>query len=213
MIVNIFAFLFAAALGIGLCFLGYRVFLVLLPIWGFFSGFWFGAFSVSQFLGGSFLATTTGWVVGAILGVLFAVVSYYIFLAGVALVAAAIGAALSYGVMLLFMEPNFIVSIITVVIAVLFAVITLRHNLQKYVIIALTAFSGADLLVLSLLILFGVVPLLSVQESGNLVKIVTDTSWIAWLGWIALAAGGIYFQIVSNKDYEFTKDRYVEGWG
>ena len=151
--------------------------------------------------------------VGAILGVVFAIAAYYVFLAGVALVAAAIGAALSYGVMTAFMEPNFIVSIITVVVAVVFAVLTLRHNLQKYVIAALTALAGADLLVLSVLVLFGVVPLTTVQANGNLIELVTGTSWLAWIGWIALAISGIYVQIVTNKDYEFTKERYVENWG
>jgi hypothetical protein len=32
--------LFALFLGLVFCFAGYRVFLVMLPIWGFFAGFW-----------------------------------------------------------------------------------------------------------------------------------------------------------------------------
>ena len=60
MILNIMAFLFILGLGIGMCYMGYRIFLVLLPIWGFFAGLWFGGFTVSQFLGGGFFATTAG---------------------------------------------------------------------------------------------------------------------------------------------------------
>ena len=68
----------ALAIGIGLAFAfwGFRVFLILLPIWGFFAGFIFGANGVDYLLGDGFLATTTGWVVGFLLGLLFAVLSY-----------------------------------------------------------------------------------------------------------------------------------------
>ena len=37
---------------------------MLLPIWGFFAGFWLGAQTITWVLGEGFLATTTGWVVG-----------------------------------------------------------------------------------------------------------------------------------------------------
>ena len=213
MILNILAFLFAVGLGVGMCYMGYRIFLVLLPVWGFFAGLWFGGFAVAQFLGSGFFATTSGWVVGVILGVIAAVVSYYIFLAGVALVAAAIGATLSYGVMTTFMEANFIVGIITLVIAVIFAVLTLRHNLQKYAIAALTALAGADIIVLLIFVLLGVVHIADIQVSGNLIELVTGASWLAWIGWMALAASGIYVQVVYDKGFEFTKERYVESWG
>ena len=68
----------ALAIGIGLAFAfwGFRVFLVLLPIWGFFAGFLLGANGVQYIFGEAFLATATGWVVGFLLGLLFAVLSY-----------------------------------------------------------------------------------------------------------------------------------------
>ena len=52
----IVAALFIAALGAALCFFGYRVFLVLLPIIGFFAGFWLGAEVVSIIFGTGYLA-------------------------------------------------------------------------------------------------------------------------------------------------------------
>ena len=44
----LFISLFALILGLAFCFAGYRVFLVMLPIWGFFAGFWLGAMSLAR---------------------------------------------------------------------------------------------------------------------------------------------------------------------
>ena len=55
-------------LGLGFVFYGFKLFLILLPIWGFFFGFLFGAGVVTAIFGDGFLATTTGWVVGFFAG-------------------------------------------------------------------------------------------------------------------------------------------------
>ena len=68
--------LLAVAIGLAFCFYGFRVFMVLLPIWGFFAGFLLGANAMTALFGDAFLATATGWVVGFLLGLLFAVLSY-----------------------------------------------------------------------------------------------------------------------------------------
>ncbi|RMF03435.1 MAG: hypothetical protein D6768_05895 [Chloroflexi bacterium] len=93
----LFAALFALVLGLAFTFAGYRVFLVMLPIWGFFAGFWLGAEATTLIFGAGFLATTTGWVIGFILGLLGAVLSYMFYALGVALVAAGFGWALGAG--------------------------------------------------------------------------------------------------------------------
>ena len=56
--------LLAIAIGMAFAFYGFRVFLILLPIWGFFAGFLLGANGVSYILGGAdagAFATVTGW--------------------------------------------------------------------------------------------------------------------------------------------------------
>ena len=91
----------ALAIGIGLAFAfwGFRVFLILLPIWGFFAGFIFGANGVDYLLGDGFLATTTGWVVGFLLGLLFAVLSYLYYWVAVILLGGALGYQLTMGLL------------------------------------------------------------------------------------------------------------------
>ncbi len=83
----LFVALFALIVGLAFCFAGYRVFLVMLPIWGFFAGFWLGAEVTTLLFGSGFLATTTGWVIGFVVGLLGAVLSYLLYFLGVALLA------------------------------------------------------------------------------------------------------------------------------
>ena len=61
-------------LGTLIAFAGYRLFLVLLPIYGFFFGLSFGAHSVQALFGDGFLSTTTSWVVGFFAGVLLSLI-------------------------------------------------------------------------------------------------------------------------------------------
>ncbi len=60
----LFVGLLALLLGAAFCFIGYRFFRILIPIWGFFAGFFFGAQGVVSLFGGGFLSTVTSWVIG-----------------------------------------------------------------------------------------------------------------------------------------------------
>ena len=74
----------ALLVGLIIAFNGYRLFLVLLPIWGFFFGFGLGAQTIQALFGGGFLATTTSWVVGFVVALVFAVLSYLFYMVAVA---------------------------------------------------------------------------------------------------------------------------------
>jgi hypothetical protein len=205
--------LFALVLGALFLLWGYRVFLVMLPIWGFFAGFWLGAQTTSLLFGAGFLATTTGWVVGFFIGLLFALLSYLFYLFGVALVAASVGAALITGFLSLFgLETGLLVFLAALVGAVVVAGLTLVFNLQKYVIIILTAVGGANSLVLSVLLLFGRVTPDDLTAAGNAIRPVLQDSWFWALVWILLAIVGIIFQFRTNRTFVFRKEHHVEGW-
>ncbi len=205
---------FAAALGAALWFAGYRIFLVLLPILGFFAGFWLGAEAVALVLGTGFLATTTSWIVGAVVGLVAAVLSYLFFMLGIAVVAAAIGAALGAGFMgALGFESGFLAIIVVLVCAIAAAVLAVLFNIEKYVIIAFTAISGANALLLSILLLIGKVSLEDLPTTGNTIKPILQDSWFWLIVWLVVAVAGFVVQVRYNRDYEFTPDRYIEGWG
>ena len=210
----IFAILFGLLLGAALLFVGYRFFLVMLPIWGFFAGLWLGAYTVTAIFGTGFLSSATGLIAGIVVGVIGAVLSYLFYLVGVAIVAGAVGAALGSGIMTaLGFDPGFLVTIVAIVSALVAVGLTLLLSLQKYVIIALSAIAGADLIVLSGLILVGRITLDQVQHGENLLRPIIQDSWLWLIAWLVLTVAGIVVQIRANRTYAFSQEMYVEGWG
>ncbi|MDX1415103.1 MAG: DUF4203 domain-containing protein [Candidatus Promineifilaceae bacterium] len=204
--------LFAFVLGALFLFWGYRVFLVMLPIWGFFAGFWVGAQTVGLIFGGGFLATTTGWIVGFLLGLVFAVLSYLFYMFGVALVAGAIGYALVTGFFALFgMETGFFIFVMGLIGGLITAVLTIVLNLQKYVIMVLTSIGGANAVILAVLLLLGRVTVGDLEGAGNSIRPILQDSWFWGLVWLALAVAGLVFQLRMNRSFWFGKKVYIEG--
>lgn len=210
----LFVSLFALLFGLAFCFVGYRLFLVMLPIWGFFAGFWLGAEVTTLLFGAGFLATTSGWVVGFVVGLFGAVLSYLFYLIGVAIIAAGFGWALGSGFMVaLSFQTGLITGIVALVLAVVMVVLVMGFNLQKYVIMAITAVGGANAVVLSALLLLGRVSLDNLSNAGNSIQPILQDSWFWLLAWLVVAVAGIAVQIRTNRDYQFSREQYIEVWG
>lgn len=213
MLATIFVVLLAALIGLAALLWGYRFFLVLLPIWGFFAGLWLGVTGTTMLLGDGFFWTASGIIIGVIIGLIAAVLSYLFFLVGVAIFTAAIGGMLGSGLMgALGFDPGFLTTIVTILSAVAAAFLALIWNLQKYVITALTAVGGAALLVTAFMLLFGQVNLPDVQ-AGNLLEPIFASSWVWILAWLVLFVVGFVFQIRRDREFQFSKEQYIENWG
>ena len=178
---------------------GYRLFLLLLPIWGFFAGFAMGAHATTLIFGTGFLSTLTSWVVGFLSGLLFAVLSYLIYIIGVALISAAFGYFLGAGLALLFLEPGLIVTIIGLAGAVLVAYVVLAFNIQKPALELITSFGGATAVFTGVLLLLGRIPLEAL--GANPVRAVLDDSIFWLIAWLVLGFVGFGLQISSNRTY------------
>src|SRR5512137_1108670 len=90
----------ALLFGLVMAFAGYRLFLILLPIWGFFFGFGLGAQTIMALSpNDAFLATVTSWVVGFIVAAVFAVLAYLFYIAAVAIVSFSFGYSVTVGVL------------------------------------------------------------------------------------------------------------------
>lgn len=214
MLTNVLFSLLAFGIGIVLLLWGYRAFLAMLPIFGFFAGLWIGAHAISLILGGGFLADVTGLVVGLLAGLVFAVLSYLFYALGVAFVAGAIGYGLGSGLMqAVGIDATLPVVLVGIVLAVLVILLVFRVNLQKYVIITLTAIAGANALLLSALILFGRVSRDTVQTAGSAIQPVLQDGWFWAVVWLVVAAVGVIYQIRTNRTYTFSSDEYEAGWG
>jgi hypothetical protein len=213
MLTTITLALLAVLLGAAFLLAGYRFFLVMLPIWGFFGGFWLGAYSVALILSGGFLATATSLVVGIVVGIIGAVLAYLFYMVGVVIIAAAFGGALGSGIMnALGFDFGLMMAIVTLISAVIAVGLTLLLNVQKYVIIVFTAIAGAILVAFAGMLLFGQITVAELQAGGNLVQPVFQGSWFWSIAWLVLTIVGVVVQIRANRTYAFDKEMYVEGW-
>ncbi len=187
----------AVAIGLGFAFWGIRLFLILLPIWGFFAGFLFGAGAMSALFGDGFLATTLGWVVGFVVGIAFAFLSYLYYWFAVVFLGASIGYAAGLGLLAWLGNggDNFMGFLFGLVGAIIVAGIVVFLRLPKYLIIVLTAIGGAAATVTGIALITKQVTLdeLGSGIAGTLAA-VNDLPWLWGLGAIILAGVGMVYQ-------------------
>ena len=182
--------------GTVLAFAGYRLFIFLLPIWGFFFGLALGAQSIQALFGDAFLATVTSWVVGFVVGLVFAVLAYVFYLFAVAIIAGSLGYALAVGLLTAIgLQMGFLVWLIGIVAAVALAIVTIVFNIQKWVIIAATAILGSATIFGTILLMFN--PAAKVLEHP--VQVMLSTSTFLTILFLVVAGLGIYFQFVSTR--------------
>ena len=197
---GLIAFLF----GLALTFAGYKLFLFLLPVWGFFFGLWLGAQSMQALFGEAFLATVTSWVVGFLVGAIFAVLSYLFYIAAVAIIAGSLGYYVAVGVLLaLGLNLNWLVWLIGIVAAIALAIVTLRFNLQKWVIIIATSLLGAAVIFGGFYVMFN--PYTQLME--NPIRAFLQANPLLMILTIAVAVFGFIVQYRNTR--AFTLDRYI----
>ena len=195
------ATLIALFLGLVVAFAGYRLFLTLLPIWGFFFGFALGAQSLQLLFGVGFLATVTSWVVGFFVGAIFAVLSYLFFAFAVAVMAGSLGYALGAGFMgLIGVDWNWLVWLVGIVVAVIVIIATFWFSLQKYAIIVATAVGGAGTIVGTLM--FGYIGMTLAKFVENPIRFALNDSPLWTIVFLVLVVLGIAAQIYSTRSFE-----------
>lgn len=202
--------LIATLFGALMCFFGYRLFLVLLPIWGFFFGLVLGAQSMQALFGTGFLSEITSWVVGFVVGLVFAGLSYLFYIAAVALIAGSLGYTAVVSLLLAVgLDMNWLTWLIGIAAAVALAFVAIRFNLQKWVIIIATAFAGAAVTFSAYFVMF----FPHAQLLENPIKAFLDASPLLFILAIVYAVAGTVFQFRSTS--RFTVESYdrweVEG--
>jgi hypothetical protein len=184
-------------------FFGTRLFWIILPIWAFFFGLAIGAQGVQALFGDGFLSTAFSWIVAFFLGLLFALLSYLFWYVAVALV----GGYLGYGIVVGFfgligVDLGVLVWILGVAAGIVFAVLTMMLNIQKWVVVIGTSLLGAAGVVGTFLVLFN--QLTPQQLADHAVKVVTDAGFGYAVLVIVIAAMGIAFQIAMTRTWEVT---------
>jgi hypothetical protein len=184
--------------GLALTFAGYRLFLFLLPIFGFVFGVAFGAQAMQALFGEGFLSTVTSWVVGFIVGAVFAVLAYLFWAAAVAIVAGALGYALTFGLFSWLGILNGALGwIIAVAVGIVFIGGALFMNLQKWVAIIGTAVLGAGACIGAFVLMFNP----HADALAQPVKLAINTSPLLTILFFVLAICGIVVQYQHNRAY------------
>jgi hypothetical protein len=182
--------LLGVVLGAAFCFAGFRYFLLLLPIWGLFVGFMAGAGATATLLGEGFLGSVIAIVVGVVVAIVFALLSYFYWWGAILVVAGSLGFWLAHWIISLvgFSTDGFIVTLIAVAAGVALAFVAFLANAPKYVAIILTAFAGAAWLVVGVALILGIV---KYDELANGALVALYKQGVAWIivGAVVGAAG------------------------
>ncbi len=188
-----------ALIGLAVCFFGLRFWFILLPVFGAVTGFFVGARVMQDIFGTGFLSTTVSWIVGIVVAIVFALLSWYVWYAGAIIMAGAVGASLFSGILhALFTNPwGGLLFIVALIGAIVFAVGALMLNLPIYIVIINSALAGASLAIAGLLTIFGTIEVVEFANGATL-AVVNETklgsaSWLWVLAWIVLAVAGIYY--------------------
>jgi hypothetical protein len=201
-----FVGLLAILVGAGFCFMGYRLFLILMPIWGFFAGFAVGAAGISALFGTGFLSTVLGWVVGLVLGVIFALLAYFIYWAAIVILATSAAYSLGAGIITGFGWPGFIAFIVGVAFAVAAVLLAIFLDVPQILVFILTALAGAGALLAGVLLWIGHIKVEDLHQ-GAVAAVILD-SWFWFVLYLALAIAGIFVQIVSVQGYQLERTAY-----
>jgi hypothetical protein len=196
----VLASLLIILMGLGLCFGGYRFFTILLPIWGFFAGFQFGATIFTNLFGQGFLSTVISWVIGLLVAIAAAALAYLFYAGAVILLAALVGYELGVGIMTwIGFKPGFIPFLVGLVFALGIGALAVFLRFPKLLIIGLTAFAGAGAILAGFFLALGRISLDSLRF-GEVGAILRD-SWLWGLLYLAIAAVGFAFQWRTTQNF------------
>ena len=182
-------------LGLVVCFYGLKFFFVLLPVWGFIAGFFLGAQGIQALLGGGFLATGASWIVGVVLGVIFAVASYFIWYIGALIAAGSVGAILGTGLMSFITSNGVLNWIAAAVGAVVIAVLAALVMLPVFMVVVNTAFAGSAAVVIGLLFVFQRLTFAEVDNGESVINSAVQHNWPWVVVWVVLAVIGSLWQV------------------
>jgi hypothetical protein len=198
--------LIVIAVGAAFTYWGYRFFLLLLPLWGFLFGFIVGADVVTYLFNTGFLATITSWVVGVVVGVVFAALSYLYYWFAVVWLGATAGYALGTGAMA-WLTPNadILNFVVALIVAAVFAVVFVVLRVPKFLAIAFTAFGGAFALMAGIALVLGRVGEAAIHNGTVGMYVRDELSWLWVAAAIVLGVCGFVYQTVATASTSFVR--------
>src|SRR4051794_20287782 len=135
---------------------GQFVLRLVIPIWGFFAGFAFGAGIVAELADERFLGTALGWVLGLVFAVVFAVLAYLFYYVAIVLAMGSFGFAIGSGVVVaLGIDWSWVAVLAGLVVGLVLGLVAVVGNLPMIVLVIVSAVAGAVGVVGGLMLLVG----------------------------------------------------------
>ena len=199
--------IFLLMLGLAVAMTGLQLFFYMLPVIGFVSGFYVGSGLVAVVFDDNFLGTLTGWVVGIVVGLLFAVVARYWWYLGVLIASGVVGAILLSGIgSAIGFSSNLSLSMFAIAGAAIAIIITILLNLPVYIVIANTAMSGAAIAVSGVLLVLNLIDREDL-DSGAAVAAV-KASWYWVIAWVVVVVVGVLIQLAMRERVSLPENRW-----
>jgi hypothetical protein len=189
--------LLAIIAGGAMLFAGQFVLRFVIPVWGFFAGFAFGAGLVADLADERFLGTVLGWVLGLVFAVVFAVLAYLYYYVAIVLAMAAFGFAIGSGLIVaLGIDWSWLAVLVGTVVGVIVGLMSIFVNMPAIVLVVVSSFAGAVGVVGGLMLLVG--SLNSADFTRGDFTNTVDNGWAWSLLLLVLAFVGIFAQALQR---------------
>jgi hypothetical protein len=166
---------------------------LVIPIWGFFAGFAFGAGIVSAFADEHFLGTVLGWVLGLVFAVIFAVLAYLYYYVAVVLAMGAAGFAIGSGLIVAFgISWNWVAVLVGLAIGLVFGLVAVFANVPMILLVIVGSIAGAVGVTGGLMLLVGSLNSADFSRGDFTDQVSNSFGWS--LLFLVLAIGGIAIQ-------------------
>lgn len=198
---DIIVALFALGIGVLFCFYGYKVMRILFPLWGLVAGYWFGARMVELITGNGIMSTALGIAVGIVCGLVAAVLAYLYYAVSIVLFMGVIGYWLGVGLLkLIGVDHGLFSTLVGLALGAVLVIGSIFVNMPKYVLLVLTAFAGAALMVAAVLLVSRVINLETLQD-GAVTAVAKQT--LVWkLVWLGVGIMGLLSQVTNTHEQE-----------
>jgi len=185
--------LFAILAGGVMLFAGQFVLRLILPIWGFFAGFAFGAGLFAELADERLLGTVLGWVTGFVFAIIFAVLAYLYYAVAVVLAMAAFGFAIGAGLIsALGIDWNWVGVLVGLLVGAALGLLAVFGNMPMIVLAVASSVAGAVSIVAGLMLLFGTLNSADLTRSSFSGALHSGWLWYALL--VVLAVIGVVAQ-------------------
>ncbi|PRZ44090.1 uncharacterized protein DUF4203 [Antricoccus suffuscus] len=193
--------------GLVFCFRGYGALRVVIPVWAAIAGFYLGAGLVASNDDGRYLTSTTGWIVGIVIGLLFGALAYAYYAVAVIISMAAAGFAVGSSVVAAVgVSWNWVIVLAGVAVGVALAALAIIANLPMVLLVVVSAVAGASAIIFGVLVVSGAIgtgPINSADVNAQL----SDRWWL-YVAYVVLAAVGIASQLRAAHAHGNVRD----GW-